>query len=370
MALIEDFQPQIDLTDKRVAVDAETGRIAVRVAEFGEWHSNGTGAKVPRDVNIEAAHVGNANLDDGSSLRVATLPMHTVHAPGDLDAMHAAAWYENSGTAIARVRYSVDDIGIRADGLLFSDVDDAARERLTAGSFSGDWRFAVAVNDYRDMEHTPSDFVGSCLVNVPGFSDTFTKAAGSRLALAASGAMLSVQATGADGNALKAASVGIDGISDDDLRAAWEEANGGGVGDEWSWLTEIYIAPPKAIASVEGGYVQVSWGVSPDGTITFGDRIPVERVWVPTGQLTAGGHLPSPVKESEMPHKPDIQVTLSAAAIKALTDGTATDEQKAAAQAALVAAGAAPAPDPLAEVNARMDRVEQLAIRAAFDADD
>lgn len=367
MALIEDFQPQIDLTDRRVAVDSDTGRIAVRVAEFGEVHSNGTGAKVPRDVNLDAAHVGTADLDDGSFLRVAKLPIHTVHAPGDLDAMHAAAWYENTGTAIARVRYSVDEFGIRADGLLFSDVDDATKERLTAGSFSGDWRFAVAVNDFPSMEHTPSDFVGSCLVNVPGFSDTFTKAAGKRLALAASGALVSSMPAA---DAAKLTAVGIDGISAEDIHDAWNKMHSG-EGSDWSWLTEVYVAPPKVIASVEGGYEQIAWGVSPAGEITFGDdRTPVERVWVPTAQLTAGGYTPAPLKESEVPKPKDVEVTLSAAAIKALADGTATDEQRAAAQEALVAAGAAPAPDPLAEALARIDRVEKLAIDAAFAADD
>ncbi len=159
----------------------------MRIAQFGEVHSGfGQQVKVPRNVNVNAAHVGVADLIDGSSLRVAVLPTDTVHAPADLSALHAASWYEKSGKGVARVRYSIDADGIRADGLLFDDIDQGAIDRLTAASASGDWRSAVAMKRFEDFEHTPSDFVGSCIVNIPGYSDTFTQATGQRFSLAAS----------------------------------------------------------------------------------------------------------------------------------------------------------------------------------------
>lgn len=184
---LADFSPALKFEGRRVAVDPGSRRIAVRVANFGETHSGfGPMVRVPRNVNVDAAHVGVAELADGSNVRVATLPMHTTHAPADLKAMHAASWYENTGTAIARGRYSIDDQGIRFDGVLYDDVDESTVDKLTASSASGDWRSAVAIKRFEDFETTPCDFVGSCVVNIPGFSDTFRQAPSERFALAAS----------------------------------------------------------------------------------------------------------------------------------------------------------------------------------------
>lgn len=181
------FQPSLSLDDRRMAVDPETRRIAVRIASWDDVHSGfGPAVRQPRNVNVDAAHIGQALLSDGSSIRVATLPAHTTHAPKDLSAMHAASWYENTGTGVARVRYSTDEHGLRADGVLFDDVDDAMLERLLASAPSGDWRSAVAVRKPTDFENTPADLVGACMVNVPGFSDTYSKAEGQRFALVAS----------------------------------------------------------------------------------------------------------------------------------------------------------------------------------------
>lgn len=184
---IADFQPALSLDDRRINVDPETRRIAVRVARWEETHSGfGEKVRIPRKVNVDAAHVGVTELGDGVTMRVATLPMETMHAPRDLAALHAASWYENSGKGLAKVRYSVDEEGIRADGVLFEDVDDATIDRVLAASASGDWRSAMAIKRFSDFEHVPADFVGSCIVNVPGFSDTFTQATGRKFALAAS----------------------------------------------------------------------------------------------------------------------------------------------------------------------------------------
>lgn len=184
-----DFQPALSLDGRRVTVDPDTRRIAVRVANFGEVHSGfGPEVKVPRNANLDAAHVGTADLADGSSLRVAVLPMDTAHAPANLQALHAASWYENSGKGIARGRYSVDETGVRFDGILFDDVQEATIDRLTAGSASGDWRSAIALKSFGDFEHAPADFVGSCIVNIGGYSDTYRQAPAERFALVASAA--------------------------------------------------------------------------------------------------------------------------------------------------------------------------------------
>lgn len=187
MKTIDDFKPSLPLVDRRINVDPDTRRIAVRVARWDETHSGfGEKVRIPRKVNVDAAHVGVTELADGITMRVATLPMETMHAPRDLASLHAASWYENSGKGLAKVRYSVDDEGIRADGVLFDDIDDATIDRVLAASASGDWRSAMAIKRFSDFEHVPADFVGSCIVNVPGFSDTFTKATGQKFALAAS----------------------------------------------------------------------------------------------------------------------------------------------------------------------------------------
>lgn len=184
-----DFQPALSLDGRRVTVDTDTRRIAVRVANFGEVHSGfGPEVKVPRNANLDAAHVGTADLPDGSSIRVAVLPMDTAHAPANLQALHAASWYENSGKGIARGRYSIDETGVRFDGLLFDDVASATVDRLTAGSASGDWRSAIALKSFGDFEHAPADFVGSCIVNIGGYSDTYRQAPAERFALVASAA--------------------------------------------------------------------------------------------------------------------------------------------------------------------------------------
>lgn len=220
---VADFSPQLKLEGRRIAVDEKSRRIAVRVANFGETHSGfGPMVKVPRNVNVDAAHVGVAELADGSSVRVATLPMHTTHAPKDLQAMHAASWYEDTGTAIARGRYSIDDQGVRFDGVLYDDVEAAQVDRLTASSASGDWRSALAIKRFEDFEHTPCDFVGSCIVNIPGFSDSFRQAPSERFALVASAhSIMSIYTEG-------------DTVEDDEtqaLTAGAADSNPDGAGD-------------------------------------------------------------------------------------------------------------------------------------------
>lgn len=401
MLTAEDFQPSLDLSEGRVVVDADSRRIAVRVANFGEVHSGfGEEVKVPRNTNVDAAHVGTALLADGSSTRVAVLPMHTTHAPTRLDALHAASWYENSGKGVARGRYSVDDSGIRFDGQLFDDITEAQLERLTASSASGDWRAAIAIKKFSDFEKTPCDFVGSCIVNIPGYSDTFTPKKSERFALVASAAgdLMSIETVPAF--SLTAASVGRDGLSESDIRDAWRESYPEsmtpGVDEPYTWVEEIYLAPQKIIVSTQDGHVEVPWAIAPDSMITFGDQTPVEKIWVPVegntvdttptanNTLNAGGKgcegdcgtcdgscgdaANQPAEET---------VTLSASALANLLEvaqsggvsdghGVESSDQDAAyeaATAALIAGGHMEAPDPQAE---RMARLESMVIEQAF----
>lgn len=394
------LQPSIELGDDRVKVDADTRQIAVRVAQYGEVHSGfGPEVKVPRNANLDAAHVGNALLADGSSVKVAVLPMHTPHAPRDLNALHAASWYENSGTAVARGRYSEDDTGIRFDGVLFDSVNDDQIDRLTAGSFSGDWRSAIAIKSFGDFENTPSDFVGSCLVNIGGFSNTYRAAPAERMALVASAQGQSQRfalVASASGNlmsiedaSLTAASIGSEGLSTEDVRQAWQEkwradhprpTVPGAMepcGD-YSWVEDVFIVPAYIIASVGNEqYVRASWSVAADGNIIFGDQQAVERQvnWVTVEgdmTLTAGGGCSGDCTTCDGScggegGAADKNVTLTASAAMALLDGTATDEDRKVAREALVASGAI---DLEAERGARLDFLEKFAVDSIYDRED
>jgi hypothetical protein len=181
------FDPTLSLSQRRINVDPATRRIAVRIASWNDAHSGIPGAvRMPKNVNLDAAHVGRALLDDGTDLEVANLPMGTLHAKQGLTAAQAAQMYENTGTSIARVRYSTDEEGIRADGVLFDDVDEATMDRLIASAPSGDWRSLSLVRRMQDFEHAPSDFAGACLVNLPGYSSKFSQSPATPMRLVAS----------------------------------------------------------------------------------------------------------------------------------------------------------------------------------------
>lgn len=376
---LTDFSPNLELDGQRIAVDRDTRRVAVRVARWDEVHSGfGEQVRMPRKVNVDAAHVGVAELDDGSKVRVATLPMETMHAPRNLAALHAAAWYENSGKGFARVRYSVDDEGIRADGLLFADIEDAAIDRALAASASGDWRSAIAIKRFSDFEKVPADFVGSCIVNVPGFSDTFSTGAGTKFALAASAhTLISIEdAT----SPLTAASIGIgtDGLSDQDVRDAWRAKHSTGLDQPYdeSWVEEFYAVPAKIIGRVGEKVVEVAWSVDSSGLIAFGDEIEVEHLWVPKGiTMQAGSNggdgCNGDCADCGCGKKKDKSptVALSASAIEALMgdDEGAKAAAREEALSALVAGGLADAPDPAA---ARLDRMESMLTSLVFNQDD
>lgn len=181
-----DFEPTLDISKRRMVV--EGNRIAARIASWDDIHVGIPGSvRMPKQVNVNAAHIGVTELDDGSEIETAVLPLHTTHAAHGMDVEHAAAWYEDSGKRVARIRYSTDDIGIRADGVLFSDVSEIDIQHLKAGAPSGDWRFASLLRSADDFENTPADFAGAAIVNIAGFSDNYGNFAGKPVRLAASG---------------------------------------------------------------------------------------------------------------------------------------------------------------------------------------
>jgi hypothetical protein len=369
---LEDFSPALALEGRRINVDTESRRIAVRIARWDETHSGfGDKVRIPRKVNVDAAHVGVADLADGSSLRVATLPMDTMHAPRNLAALHAAGWYENSGKGVARVRYSVDDEGIRADGVLFDDVDDAQLERVLAASASGDWRSAIAIKRFSDFENIPADFVGSCIVNVPGYSDTFSQSAGTKFALAASAhTILSIEEeptmhTKTFGTAMTAA-----GVSLDDVRDAYYESSQPAQAEMVdSYVADVLVDPNVVIVEEGDAYYSQPWTADESGKVTLGERTQVTREWVPmtATAVTAGGEndgCDGTCTDCGCGAK--ATVTLSASAVTALLAGEATDEVKGEVEAALVAGGHADPVDPRDE---RIARLEGALIILAFNED-
>lgn len=352
---LADFTPQLPLDDRRVAVDPDSRRIAVRVASFGETHSGfGPEVKVPRNANLDAAHVGSAELADGSTMRVAVLPMDTAHAPANLAALHAASWYENSGKAVARGRYSSDEHGIRFDGLLFDDIDEPRIDRMVAASASGDWRSAIALKRFGDFEHAPADFVGSCIVNIGGYSDTYRPGPGQRLSLVASAAgdLISIQDEGdmskrSFGTTITAAGVSLDAVRDsayevfESARMAEVEAM---PADDWPQVLDVRMDPDWVIVMQGSDTWALPWSAGEDGAITLGEKVAVRSEWVP---VDADGGVSGETMTASAAEDDEPAVTLSAAALSALLDGSDEDAMAAAreaAQAALVASGAAEEP--------------------------
>lgn len=330
--ILADFSPHLDLKGRRIAVDSESRRISVRVAAWDDVHSGyGQKVRMPRNVNVAAAHVGSADLADGSMIRVATLPMDTMHAPANMAALHAASWYENSGKGVARVRYSVDSEGIRADGVLFEDVSPATVDRLTAASASGDWRSAVAIKQYSDFERVPADFVGSCIVNVPGFSDTFGKLEGRKFALAASAHTIITwedeNMTHIDNNLVTADAITADAV------------------------TTASIPDNVVIDAVQAALVAGGEGDGCDGS------------------CESCGCGAKPAAAAPAP----VMATLSASALAALvesSDQAAVDAALEEARAALVASGAAEAPDPIAELQGEVAKLTSLVASMVFAQND
>lgn len=208
----EDFAPTLDISQLRINVDPESRRISARISRWDDIHSGFKGSvKSPRKVNVEAAHGGHALLADGSSIKVSNLSMGTLHADGSLSPEAARDIYENTGSQIARGRYSTDEEGIRFDGVLYSDVEQPVIDRLIASAPSGDWRTFSHLRSMEDFETAEADFVGAAIVNLPGFSGTFTNAPATpmRMVASADGESLILMDSATEETVLTAAAVEV-----------------------------------------------------------------------------------------------------------------------------------------------------------------
>ena len=115
-------------------------------------------------------HLGAIDTTEGE-LAVGTLTLGTGHADLNLSASSTSAHYDNTGTAVAKVRVGEDEHGIWFSGVVCDGVtDEQVRTLKAAGGLSGDWR-SIGGN---------LELVAALAVNVPGFPVT-------RPALAASG---------------------------------------------------------------------------------------------------------------------------------------------------------------------------------------
>ncbi len=106
------------------------------------------------------AHCGDTIAEDGSTIKTANIGGGNGHAPGANGARSAVRWYQDTSTQMARVRYGEDEHGIWFAGALWPDVSEEDIARLRASGLSGDWRWISDEGQY--------DFIGSCMVNVPG----------------------------------------------------------------------------------------------------------------------------------------------------------------------------------------------------------
>lgn len=106
------------------------------------------------------AHCGDTLTAEGTLVKTANIGGGSGHAPGTNGATSAARWYQDTSTQLARARYGEDEHGIWFAGALWPDVSAEDIARLRASGLSGDWRWIGDEGHY--------DFIGSCMVNVPG----------------------------------------------------------------------------------------------------------------------------------------------------------------------------------------------------------
>ena len=168
---IEWFTPPPSMPkDAGCIVDAN-GRVYGYLCHWGSVLMDGTDDrwKAPRSKNEYAfAHTGDTKLDDGTIIKTANLGGDFGHAPvgaGDLAATQA--FYENTQTQLARVRYGEDAHGVWFAGSCWPNVSELDVAKLRASARSGHW---AAVGDWRDVSNGRAGYelVGACLVNVPG----------------------------------------------------------------------------------------------------------------------------------------------------------------------------------------------------------
>jgi hypothetical protein len=88
------------------------------------------------------------------------------HASMEAAVQEASEYYANTSTQLMRVKYGEDETGLWFAGSLWPDVSELEVAHIRSSAISGDWRF---LGQWRQT-NLGHDFVGSCLVNIPGFS--------------------------------------------------------------------------------------------------------------------------------------------------------------------------------------------------------
>lgn len=154
-------------TDKRITIDAD-GRVFGYIALRGSCHVGMEGCVTAplgqSKSGYEFAHQGETLTASGDMVRTAVIPGGIAHAGSGMDADEAGDVYANTGRQLMRVRYGEDANGLWFAGSLFPDVSELDIARIRASSISGDWRWQ---SGWR-KSGTGAEFVGACLVNIPG----------------------------------------------------------------------------------------------------------------------------------------------------------------------------------------------------------
>lgn len=162
------FQPPAEIpTDKRITITAD-GRVYGYIALWNSCHVGMGGCVKPpkgSPTDYGYAHQGETLTAEGDLVATAVIAGGAGHAAVDMETAMVPSYYENTGTQLMRVRYGEDENGLWFAGALWPNVDDLQVAQIRASSISGDWRWHAA---YR---RSPGgmDFMGSCLVNIPGF---------------------------------------------------------------------------------------------------------------------------------------------------------------------------------------------------------
>lgn len=164
------FTPPDDMPADAGCVVEPNGRVYGYLCHWGSVLMDGTNDrwKPPRSRHGYAfAHTGDTVCEDGSTIRTANLGGDAGHAAPGQSIEAVQAFYENTSTQMARVRYGEDANGVWFAGACWPTVTDLDIARMRASARSGHW---CVVGDWKDIASGRQGYelVGACLVNIPG----------------------------------------------------------------------------------------------------------------------------------------------------------------------------------------------------------
>lgn len=160
------------------------GHLAAKdTCHVGLGQLTGECVKPPRSGNgYQSFHTGTVLTASGRTVKVGRITVDTTHPVGAagarLDAVTAAAHYDNTGTCAAIVRATDGKHGIWLSGALVPEADEAMAAKLRRHPPSGDWR-RVGGN---------LELVAALAVNSPGYPVFGLDEEGVQLSLTASAA--------------------------------------------------------------------------------------------------------------------------------------------------------------------------------------